>query len=243
MKTKYKNTYAALLIGSVIASSSANAALVNVNFNGFIPTTAPVPTESSLTGVGGLGLNTSWNQYAAVDSSGTMVDSSGANTTMTVDTDFTEGRSHTANISIFESSLQGSGGGGRGSTYTTTIAGLDNGGLYDIWVYSYADGTGREGSLADWATTNTTTTVGTQEIDSLAGGAGDTFTYGTNYVLFENVEATAGGVIVVTGTGRVTTGTDRRAVLSGLQIQSVPEPSTTALLGLGGLALILRRRK
>jgi hypothetical protein len=28
-----------------------------------------------------------------------------------------------------------------------------------------------------------------------------------------------------------------------LDIAAVPEPSTTALLGLGGLALILRRRK
>ena len=34
-----------------------------------------------------------------------------------------------------------------------------------------------------------------------------------------------------------------RAVINGLEISAVPEPSTTALLGLGGLALILRRRK
>lgn len=34
-----------------------------------------------------------------------------------------------------------------------------------------------------------------------------------------------------------------RAVISGFQIVAVPEPSSTVLLGLGGLALILRRRK
>jgi len=34
-----------------------------------------------------------------------------------------------------------------------------------------------------------------------------------------------------------------RAPLAGFQIVEVPEPSSAALLGLGGLALILRRRK
>ena len=35
----------------------------------------------------------------------------------------------------------------------------------------------------------------------------------------------------------------RDGVLVGLQLETVPEPSSTALLGLGGLALIMRRRK
>ena len=32
-------------------------------------------------------------------------------------------------------------------------------------------------------------------------------------------------------------------VINGFEVEAVPEPSSAALLGLGGLALILRRRK
>jgi len=38
-------------------------------------------------------------------------------------------------------------------------------------------------------------------------------------------------------------GGGNRASVSGFLITTVPEPSSAALLGLGGLALILRRRK
>jgi len=38
-------------------------------------------------------------------------------------------------------------------------------------------------------------------------------------------------------------GTENYAFMDNVQLQSVPEPSSMALLGLGGLALILRRRK
>jgi len=38
-------------------------------------------------------------------------------------------------------------------------------------------------------------------------------------------------------------GGGNRASVSGFKIETVPEPSSAALLGLGGIALILRRRK
>jgi hypothetical protein len=38
-------------------------------------------------------------------------------------------------------------------------------------------------------------------------------------------------------------GANENAILGAVTLEQVPEPSTTALLGLGGLALILRRRK
>ncbi len=66
---------------------------------------------------------------------------------------------------------------------------------------------------------------------------------------------TGGGNFLITGTVTTTDGTldldifgsagsgDGRPIIAGLIINAVPEPSTTALLGLGGLALVFRRRK
>jgi hypothetical protein len=63
-----------------------------------------------------------------------------------------------------------------------------------------------------------------------------TFTEGTNYVTFSNLSASSFSI-----TGNQSP--DDFSAINGIVITSVPEPSTTALLGLGGLALILRRRK
>ena len=57
---------------------------------------------------------------------------------------------------------------------------------------------------------------------------------------------TAGGSVVAAGTNSFsfTGGNATGGFVTGIEIlDAVPEPSTTALLGLGGLALILRRRK
>lgn len=67
--------------------------------------------------------------------------------------------------------------------------------------------------------------------DNTYGGAGTRYSLGTGYQ-----------TVATSGTGVTPTfnvGTSTVAV----EFLAVPEPSTTALLGLGGLALILRRRK
>ena len=63
-----------------------------------------------------------------------------------------------------------------------------------------------------------------------------------NYLITGDVVVTSGTLDLRVDEGLVAGG-DNRRVVSGLIISAVPEPSTTALLGLGGLALILRRRK
>lgn len=65
---------------------------------------------------------------------------------------------------------------------------------------------------------------------------------GQTYVRFDGLTADNDGKI--SGTfGNATADDKVHVLLSGLQIQIVPEPSTTALLGLGALALVFRRRK
>jgi len=67
-------------------------------------------------------------------------------------------------------------------------------------------------------------------LDATGGSAG-------NYIVFTGLTSTN-----FTLRGDKST-TDARVGFAGMQIITVPEPSSAALLGLGGLALILRRRK
>lgn len=53
-------------------------------------------------------------------------------------------------------------------------------------------------------------------------------------------DATGNISVTVTATGGLG---GRRTEVNAIRLESIPEPSSTALLGLGGLALILRRRK
>ncbi|BDS05460.1 hypothetical protein NT6N_05000 [Oceaniferula spumae] len=62
-------------------------------------------------------------------------------------------------------------------------------------------------------------------------------TEGGNYILFSGVSTDNLDIVF----GHV--GPNGRAGINGVQIVGVPEPSSAALLGLGGLALIMRRRK
>ena len=80
-------------------------------------------------------------------------------------------------------------------------------------------------------------------------------TSGADAVLEFFTGGTSNGTHTITGGASQTlqnfviggrSGADNRYVVAGIDevtITSVPEPSSTALLGLGGLALILRRKK
>jgi hypothetical protein len=66
---------------------------------------------------------------------------------------------------------------------------------------------------------------------------------GYDWATFEVSGATAGDVFVLRATRTGLAGSAGRVTYSQVAFDTVPEPSSTALLGLGGLALILRRRK
>jgi hypothetical protein len=200
--------------------------LINVNFNGG----GDSPAESTLAGPAG-GLGTTWNSVAAVDT-GLLNDSTGAPTTVSIDTNYsniTLGQQTPGTLPVFRSFADVF---GRPNTNTVTLNGLEPEGFYDIWILSYRDintGATTERNVGTWTTSNTTTSPSPQSVNSQTGSPdGTAFQEGYNYVLFENVEATVGGVISFTATGNGAglpqDGNSRRVHLNGLQIEKTTPP-------------------
>ena len=82
-------------------------------------------------------------------------------------------------------------------------------------------------------------------VDDGSGGILQTTTHTANGLYYHVFDISSGSSDVVVTTNVATAGATHFA-LTGLafdNVATVPEPSSTALLGLGGLALILRRRK
>lgn len=135
-------------------------------------------------------------------------------------------------------------------TRTGTIAGLNPGGLYDVYFYGQGDNFSRSGSPGQ----NTLFTIDglskQTSWDGVAGGDG-LLAEGIEYVKF-TVTAGAGGEVafsyanVVAGPGgNVAEDLDgsasRYAAINAIQIVAVPEPSVV-LLGALGLLAVRRRR-
>ena len=106
--------------------------------------------------------------------------------------------------------------------------------ILTFYAYDSGDATRRTGIAGISGTTGTT--LG--PVISQGTGVPDTLD-----------EYAVTGTFTSDGAGTLTFGIDglpgggERTGINGFQLEAVPEPSTTALLGLGGLALILRRRK
>lgn len=116
------------------------------------------------------------------------------------------------------------------SSATFTLSGLAPSSVYNLYLY------GKQG----WSTA-TTFTVGTESQSTSSGAFDGTFTTGRDYVRFANVAADATGTITGTMTAAAIYG-----AINGLQLQSVPEPSTIVLAAAGLIGLLAyawRRRK
>jgi hypothetical protein len=233
---------------------SANAAVYNVN----------IGTED-LTGYQGAATEnpaagSTWNAVATTGPT-TLEDSSGDNSAgVTIGMTPTAGHAvkfgiaiETEGDQIFQSWMKDD---GNNAAYSTTFGGLSTaaGTTYDLVVYSgwYW---GPEGVHTSQSAG--TGLAGTFVINSLqmrSAGEGNVFAGGglgedsnsadaagnTNYARFNGLTPDGSGNI----TFDFNLAGDLDAPINGFQlIETVPEPSTTALLGLGGLALVLRRRK
>ncbi|MFK7910125.1 MAG: PEP-CTERM sorting domain-containing protein [Akkermansiaceae bacterium] len=84
-----------------------------------------------------------------------------------------------------------------------------------------------------------------QFVGNFAQGTGNASSFNPNVITFEVVSNGTDDIILqmVQGTPTAGGGTGGWFGYNGMEIDVVPEPSSTALLGLGGLALILRRRR
>lgn len=233
-KMKLTPIYSALILTTV---SAIDAAVISVNFdNG----------SNSIAGsLGAVESVANWNA-ADIGAAGSpvstlnLLDDSGAVTTA----DIALENQFAGAAGGFAAAVDG-GSGDLGNLFTYrnrnggvigTVSQLDitNFATYDVYVYFNRNGATPTESydITLGATTFSVTTNNTAAAFTEAN-AGNSFT--GNYVVFQGV----------TGTSfTVTAGDSGQAdYIYGMQIVSVPEPSSTALLGLGGLALILRRRK
>ena len=214
---------------ALLSSKAASAAVINYN----VTRNAPPATTVSNPGYGlwAQGGNT-WNVSSA-NSVLNLVDSGGNATTV----DFTTSMgSRNQNAGFGPDDLTNQGYYSTNddvNVATATISGLGINQSYELLFYHAANNpteieTANGVSPEDF--TGITTAANTFVYADGFGAANGHFLY------YSSVSAGPSGEIeiLMSGGGFET--------VTGFQIRSVPEPSSTALLGLGGLALMLRRR-
>lgn len=210
MKYKHINTLAAIA-GLALTASSANAALLAVDF-----TTGTTPLES------GFVLQSGTNAVHSTTAGNITVDVAGSQGLFNYTTNI-----GTAHPDLFQDFYFKNGG-----TMTLTLSGpgISADTAYDMTFWSLYAAEARNTTITATAgTTGTTLGPIAYEINPTSlsqNAASGTFT-----------SDSSGNLTLFVG------GTNNRPALNGFSMDVVPEPSTTALLGLGGLALILRRRK
>ena len=225
----------------MLSSSLCSAAVYNVKYlhsaGSAIPTT-------SLQGVLGTTGET-WNQ--ANGSWTNLNDSTGV--ASTIDISGLSGGENAGPAGIFN---QNSNKFAKGDNQTISISQLTAGGVYDIYIYALSHNNTSWGPSAvapikraagAFTTANATGNGSSQSLDNgITGTDADPFTAGSNYVLFQSIVADGSGNISIVADALDGANATRLHV-NGLQIVSIPETSSAALLGLGAFALILRRRK
>lgn len=252
----------AALAAVVFAGSTAltRGDTVNIQFEGV----NPVNSTDSFSGQQGAytadGVaSPTWNVFGSYQGTGTsLMDSSGNTTSSTVSYISNGNGYYNYQLSTPANNLL-SGWLIDISSETVTLNGLTDNGTYQLYLY------GEPGAYSTWGDGNSrgtmfsiTTGSGAPAVGSnaytlqkaLAGSAAGTFTENTNYVIF-NATANAAGTLGITWT--VTPGGTVQAVgengesgsFNGLQLVStpVPEPLTLGLLSIGGMGLLLLKRR
>ena len=246
------------LAGLALAGTSASATTVTTvwnvnigaeNINGYQGAATENPVAGSTWNAVTTAASTTLNDSSGVNTAGvtiSMAHAVGAGDPDVADIYFGT-TSDTTGDQIFKSWVKDD---NNQDAVTVTFGGLSGSATYDLVVYSgwrfgpealqveQSAGTGLDGlfiiNSLDMQGSHPLSS-GLAEDTNAADVAGD-----TNYARFNGLVADGSNNLafdfLLAG--------DRDAPINGFQlIETIPEPSTTALLGLGGLALILRRRK
>ena len=226
-------TFAAGAVLAVSMSNSSYAAPI-VNLSLGESATAGGGNAADIDGAGTEVINgQTWNNLA-VDTTGTpvgqaLLDSSGNATGLSATSEaageFNETRGdinleNIANNDVANPVLSAFGSNGAGGIPTVTISGFAaNQQLGDLIFWSLGDPGSNQGA------TQTITINGVSQ-----GSSFGVFIEGPD--VFSNVTANASGELIITASNHI----------AALQLDIVPEPSSLALLGLGGLCVLRRRR-
>lgn len=122
---------------------------------------------------------------------------------------------------------------GSNASFVITFSGLDDSMIYDLEFFGSRVSTSTVEAIWDM----TTGTGGNSAATFI------TLPQNLTQVQWNGISPVGGNIVFTAHTNGATGSSQRPISLSAGSITQVPEPSSTALLGLGGLALILRRRK
>jgi hypothetical protein len=232
---KLNTTILAVLTATI---GAASAATISINFRENNNNQVMDPGTTA-----GLDVQSNWNNTdgSTASTMGSLIDSTGVVTTASVTWETTgglwgDGTANTdANAGVGDAQLR------RGylddnGAITFSMSGITYA-SYDVIVYYSSGDTGNKQFQA-------TTIGGTTLLPTAAAGANNKYATNPNWDDTNTVtfSALSGASFSGSVAARNTVGTGR-GTIAGIQVVEVPEPSSAALLGLGGLALILRRRK
>jgi len=234
-----KKTITTIAIASLLAGA-AQATVLSINL-----TNNDNPRQIQATESTGVINTTGWNNITATtaDIDGTVVDITLGGSIATSNTARDAGGDGTDGfLALYEAGLRDNTAGTPGDTFITisdmtAFLTTESATSYNIYAYYKSRVTAVDRTLGIGTDSSNLTTDSTPDGRDIS--ASDSFVAlgGTdaNYVLYSGLTADSTTIYINRGT--------REATLTGIQIEAVPEPSSAALIGLAGLAWILRRRK
>lgn len=242
----------ALTAGLVAACQTAGAAVISVNFT--------TPSAGSVNTAAGVQPVANWNNISSTSQTGSsttpsLISDSGATTAASVtyfNGFYQDGINNSSGNGILNSGYTNTSTTANGTISITGLGSEFTSGGYDVIVYlGGTDGMGSNtpaefgatlGASTQWIRyvrpvtqpdTFSSTTYATEDLAQASSSS-------SNYIRFTGLTSANFDLSILKDPD--STANWSRAAVRGIQIVAVPEPSLFALTGLGGLALLRRRR-